>query len=237
MIYCKELFSLSVLSLYEGELLGTVNRLYFDKKLKKLMEIELVNDDGIKLIMPTKNIYNIGKNAITIKNNQQVNIKTESLDFVNCPIGCKAYSITGEYLGTINEICLSDKFTLEKFSLDNNNTLLSEDIATLGKNTIIFYNKNQRLNIKKFSPKETPEKLKTTKAEIVEFLPTIDNKNVVAIETKLQNTDFLIGRVCGKDIVNFNNEILVKNNAVITKKILKDVNRFGKLRELMLYLK
>ena len=33
MHYCCDFYSLSVLSLYEGEFLGKVNKLYFDKKL------------------------------------------------------------------------------------------------------------------------------------------------------------------------------------------------------------
>ena len=67
MYYCNDLLSLSVLSLYEGELIGVVDKLYFDKKLKKLVEIELVREDGGKMILPTKNVYKVGKNAITIK--------------------------------------------------------------------------------------------------------------------------------------------------------------------------
>ena len=33
-----------------------------------------------------------------------------------------------------------------------------------------------------------------------------------------QNADFLIGRICLKDIVNFNNEILIKANSIVNKK-------------------
>ena len=72
MFYCNDFVGLNVLSLYEGELLGVVDKLYFDKKLKKLMIFELVGEDGAKLILPSKNVYHIGKNAITVKNNQSV---------------------------------------------------------------------------------------------------------------------------------------------------------------------
>ena len=67
-----------------------------------------------------------------------------------------------------------------------------------------------------------------------------ENPNVVDISAQkpnVQNADFLLGRVCTKDIFNFNNEILIKAHAVITKKNLKEINKFGKLRELMLYSK
>ena len=91
MYYCKDLLSLSVLSLYEGELIGVVDKLYFDKKLKKLISLEILNADGVKLILNAKNIYHIGKNAITVKNNQAISIKVEDIDLYPCPIGAKVF--------------------------------------------------------------------------------------------------------------------------------------------------
>ena len=240
MYYCKELFSLNILSLYEGELLGAVNRLYFDKKLKRLLEIELINEEGAKLILSTKNIYHIGKNAITIKNNQCVDIKIDETDLVSCPIGSKAYSITGEYLGLVTEITVNEKFVVDKISLDNNTTLTTDLIATLGKNTIIFYEEIKKVNINKFSPTKQPKTLKVEDAQEVNILPSTPpqtNNNIVPVEPTIQTTDFILGRVCKKDILNFNSEVLIKANSVVTKKHLKEINRFGKLRELMLYLK
>ena len=123
MFKCSELISLSVLSLYEGELIGVVDKLYFDKKLKKILEIEIINEDGAKLILPTKNIYKIGKNAITVKNNQAVTIKVDTTGLCLCPINSKAYSISGEFLGVISEITFTEKYLVDKICLDNNKTL------------------------------------------------------------------------------------------------------------------
>ena len=241
MYYCNDLNSLSVLSLYEGELLGVVNRLYFDKKLKKLVSIELINDDGVALVLPVKNIYNVGKNAITVKNNQSVSFEIEQSNYVTCPIDSKAYSINGEYLGCVKEISFNEKFATEKISLDNNLTLSIADLASCGKNTIIFYNNKQKVNISKFTPNKAPKIFKTSTPIQTEILPEINtNKFAEPIEekqTQIQNSGFLIGRICTKDILNFNNEILIKANKTITKKILKDISRFGKLRELMIFSK
>ena len=41
MYCCKDFNSLSVLSLYEGELLGSVDKLYFDKKLKIIKNLHI----------------------------------------------------------------------------------------------------------------------------------------------------------------------------------------------------
>lgn len=243
MYYCNDFYSLSILSLYEGELIGVVNKLYFDKKLKKLLFIELINDDGIKMMLATKNIYNIGKNAITVKNNQAVSLKIESQELTSCPIGSKAYSINGEYLGLIKEMSFSDKFLTEKISLDNNNILDIENLASCGKNTVIFYDQNSKININKFTPQKSPKTFKTEEVATAEILPFDQTSKPTPQLVKensqptTQNSDFLIGRKCTKDIFNFNNEILIKCNSVITKKNLKDINKFGKLRELMIFSK
>ena len=245
MYYCNDFYSLSVLSLYEGELLGVVNKLYFDNNLKKLTSIELLNDESVSLILPVKNIYNIGKNAITVKNNQAVSLKVEETALPSCPIGAKTYSIQGEYLGAVKEISLNEKYFIEKFSLDNNTTLEISSLASFGKNTIIFNTNAEKINVKKFTPLKTPKLFKKKVTQQVSIMPTETETSTTSVEEignqvstpQIQNNDFLIGRICTKDIYNFNNEILIKANTTVTKKNLKEINRFSKLRELMLYLK
>ena len=269
MYYCNDFYGLNVLSLYEGELLGVVDKLYFDKKLKKLVEIELVGEEGNKLILPTKNIYHIGKNAITVKNNQAVSLKMDTTNYCPCPINSKAYTIKGEYLGVVKVISLNEKFMCEKFSLDNDKTFDVAFLASSGKNTTIFYTPNDTINVKKFTPQKSPKIFKSKSPQVARIMPTLNpaqasqnlnpnstnlnansgtplqdeglsvNSNAVEVEFKpnLQTADFLIGRVCTKDILNFNNEVLIKAQTIITKKNLKEINRFGKIRELMLYSK
>ena len=238
MYYCKELFSLSVLSLYEGELLGVVDKLFFDKKLKKLLHIVLVGANGAKLVLPVKNIYNIGKNAITVKNNQAVMFNDVESESVLAPINLKAYSINGEYLGVVEEIELNERFETEKISLDNNLILKIENFASCGQSTIIFNNSEEKLNIKKFEPNKMPKKLKTKQVQVATILPMKENVNKIEVgQSEAKSANVLLGRVCLKDIINFNNEVLIKAQELVTKKNLKEINKYGKLRELMLYLK
>lgn len=241
MYCCKDLFELSVLSLYEGDLLGKVDKLYFDKKLKKLVELELVGLEGARLSLPTKNIYRVGKNAITVKNNQMIAIKERAQDLVVAPMESKVYSISGEFLGVVKDLCLNEKFITEKLTLEKDIVLNVSDLLSCGKNTVIFNTKDKKISAKNFVPINEP---KTFKVEIDQHIKTLpietDNKQIVPVENKptnIQNTDFLVGRICVKNIFNFNNELLVKEKTVITKKILKEICKYGKLRELMLYIK
>lgn len=250
MLYCNDFYKLSVLSLYEGELLGIVDKLYFDKKLKKLLAVELVGVNGERLELQTKNIYHVGKNAITVKNNQAVNLKVEENEFCTCPINSKAYSINGEFLGVVKEMSFTDKFLTEKISLDNGNALEISKIASCGKNTVIFYDGSKNIDVKKFVPTKSPKIFKTKIVESASIQPVITDEvlsgnkvgtKVVEVKQEVKpkeiSIEFLIGRVCTKDIFNFNNELLIKAHSVVNKKNLKEINKFGKIRELMLYTK
>ena len=239
MYQCKNMETLTILSLYEGEIIGKVNKLFFDKKLKKLSEIEIVGEDGVKMILPTKNIYNVGKNALTIKNNQSIILRNTVEKDLVAPIGSKAYSIGGEFLGVVDEITLTSKFLTEKIVLDNGALLDFKFIASCGKNTIIFNSMGEKFNLKNFMPEIQPKTFKEDDVEIAHAMPVEEEENVQEIEHKkvVQNSDFLLGRICVKDITNFNNEILIKANTVINKKNLKEINKYGKLKELMIYSK
>ena len=64
MYYCNEFLSLNVLSLYEGELIGIVDKLYFDKKMKKLIQLELIGENDTRLILPTKKFVKLAMEAL-----------------------------------------------------------------------------------------------------------------------------------------------------------------------------
>ena len=249
MYCCKDFNSMSVLSLYEGELLGVVDKLFFDKNMKKLVELELVGEDGIKLSLPTKNIYNVGKNAITVRNNQAVSIKTDSSNLCSNPTESKAYTIKGEFIGIIKEVYFNEKFVTNKIELENGNYLEPNLVASCGKTTMIFYEKDNIVDIKKFTPNKKQKSSKInykqeeieTEKEDKNNIKESENQETITEKKKEKNivqiSDFLLGRICTKDIFNFNNEILIKADSIINKKNLKEISKFGKLRELMLYSK
>lgn len=241
MYYCSDFIYRPVLSLYEGELIGKVDKLLFDKKLKKLLFLELLGDNDTRFLLPTKNIYNVGKNAITIKNNTAVSLKIEEQSYCACPIGSKAFNIKGEFLGVVKEVIVSEKFLTEKLSFENNDVIEADMLASCGKNTVIFYDKNTKVDVSKFVPNKVPKTFKTKQvatANILPIEPSVKQPAHTPIEPtnkQIQNNDFLIGKVCTKDIFNFNNELLIKAHSVVNKKNLKEINKYGKLRELMLY--
>ena len=218
MFSCKELLGLSLLSLYEGELLGVVDKLYFDKDLKRLLSISLVGEDGTRWVVPSKSIYHIGPNAITIKNKQSTSLELSADDTLVCPLGNKVYSIEGEYLGLAVDIAFDQKFRTNKIYLDNGTSEDIENLTSCGKSTLIF-SKN-KIKSSLFGPKTTTINQST--------------KPAAASKLTLKRTNY-IGRICTKDIVGFNNELLIRAGTPITKKHIAELKKYNKLNELKLY--
>ena len=108
--------------------------------------------------------------------------------------------------------------------------------------TIVFFDKTNKINMQKFTPAKAPKQFKEITVQSAEILPVeIDNQNIEPVQKEqaptINNSDFLIGRTCFKDIFNFNNELLIKAHSIVNKKNLKEITRFGKLRELIMFSK
>ncbi len=182
MFNTKNLIGLPVLSLYEGELVGVVNNVYFDKKLKKVMYF-LVCDQDINYSLSTKNIYKIGKNAITIKNNSCLTLQLNNDDTptIPAPFESKTYTIQGEYLGKIEQITFTDKYAVDTIMLDNEKALDCSNLASCSKNTILVYDKSTHINVSKFKNRAIPKFFRSSKQQKVATLP-IENPSEDSID-------------------------------------------------------
>lgn len=245
-----------VLSLYEGELLGNVQSIQFDKRLKKILMLEVKSAESIETyFLPVKNIYNVGKHAITVKNNQSIMLKEsiEPIESVKCPIGSKAYTIHGELQGVISALEFDDNYLISKILLENEKEIDVNKLASCSNNTVIVYDEKSTVNVGNFKFKKLPKLFKTKKVVEVKTMPTEEIKlppeNNATIQSSAQptniilpnktevNNKFLLNRRVVKDIFGFNNELLIKNNSKITEQVIKTASKNGKLRELMIFSK
>ena len=110
-MYLSELLQKPLLCLYEGELLGNINRVFFDKSKKKIKYFEILNDEEISYCLYPKFIYTLGKHAITIKNKQNLilSLNDNSTNAYILPINAKVYSLQGEYLGIVKDYSITEK--------------------------------------------------------------------------------------------------------------------------------
>ncbi len=236
-MYLSELLQKPILSLYDGELLGNINKAYFDKAKKKIKHFEILNEEDICYCLTPKNIYTIGKHAITIKNKQTLTISLNEPIGSNLllPINVKVYSLQGEYLGIVTDYSISDKYNIENLILDNQKLIDINDVASCSNNSIVVYYTNDRINIKNFRYRIQSKKDNQTKVKVLPKLFSSFNKISISPLNKKEN--FIIGRICTKDIFDNEHNIIIKQNSTITNQILALASSKNKLQDLMKYSK
>lgn len=260
----KNLIGLPVLSLYEGELVGNISNVFFDKKLRKVMFFQ-VEDQDIKYSLATKNIYKIGKNAITIKNNACLTLQLDNdiVATIPAPYESKTYTIQGEFLGKIDQITFNEKYIVDTILLDNQKVLDCSNLASCSKNTILVYDQSTHINVSKFKNRALPKLFRTkntqkvttqpqndkdfniepstdNQLDLADGLPTVEEKNFeihnISLPTAITNyPTFLIGRVVVQDIMLDDKKSLIKANSTITDRTLTLALANNKIRELMLF--
>ena len=151
-MYLSELLQKPILSLYEGELLGNIKQVFFDKTRKKIKIFELISDEEISYSLNPKSIYTIGKHAITIKNKQHLTLSlNENKDSQTpLPFNVKVFTLQGEFLGLVKDYAVNDKFEIENIILDNQQLINICDIASCSNNSVITYYSGEHINIKTF---------------------------------------------------------------------------------------
>lgn len=236
----SNILNMPVLSVYEGELIGQVSKLYFDKKLKKVSHFIITSEEGINYCLLPKNIYKHGKNAITIKNSTVLTLDfSEDLtDYLPQPLEYKTYTIQGEYLGKIASVSLDEKYNVSEIDLDNEKILDHKYLASCGKNTIIVYDENTTVDISKFKRLLAPKLFKTKQETAVSTQPVVTetNSEIADVKTDIKNNPkFLLGRLSTKDIMLDEDKLLIKANSTITARTISLAYSNNKIKELLIY--
>ena len=236
-MFLTELLQKPILSLYEGEILGNIDKIFFNKQKNKITSFEVIDDEDLGYCLQPKFIYSIGKHATTIKNKQNL-ILSLNLTDEGCqvlPISVKTYSLQGEYLGIVKDYVINNKFELEKLILDNQCEIKFDDVASVGSNSIVVYYDQKHVNINSFRYRIKPKSASNNKVKVLPKLFSTFNKISPSPSTKKEN--FMIGRICTKDIFDNQQNIIIKQNSTITNQTLAIASSKNKLQELMKYSK
>ncbi|MGN1227087.1 MAG: hypothetical protein ACI4TX_00425, partial [Christensenellales bacterium] len=130
------------------------------------------------------NIYNIGQDAITIKNNSYLDLKLTLNMQEYTPMNCQAYLTNGNLIGKVNDIEFDDKFNIKTFMVDEQE-IDARKMASHSKGTIIFYDDNFSIRVDKLKPNSNKIKIKENerllnnlpKAYIMPTYNIIENNN------------------------------------------------------------
>lgn len=234
-----ELINKPVLAVYEGEIIGEIKNLIFDDKIKKLHYLQIDNkeDDSTLYVSPNA-IYNVGKNAVTIKNKSSLIDSLPDGKYLKDLFGLRAYTIEGEFVGKLHDIELVNLHGMVKNFIFADSTLPQNRLASASQNSLVFLGENSKEKLTRFKNKKSPLPQKEVEEIIAEPVvnPEIVLKaNVVNTQNLNRGISFMIGKICTKDILGINEETIIKKGSRINTTLVQTATRYGKLKELMIY--
>ena len=221
MLKASAILGMQVISLYEGQVEGYVKNLIFSQDHKKLVKLIICSDktEDKQYILKTKDIFKIN-DVIFIKNSTLISFAQNQED--NSPINLNAYLCDGVSLGKIIDIEIDEKFYVNKYVTSLSETCNS--IAKINKHLVVFNTENSTLKTYLFKPRQSAI---TNTQSVTSSTKTVLTSNTI-------NYNFLLGRKVCRDILTFNNQLLIKNGTLVTEKIVQIAKQNGKLRELAL---
>ncbi len=227
----SNIISSYVVSVYNGQIEGIVNNILFNNK-KQAKYLVISQNDEQFLVLETKDIYKTGEGAVIIKNSDVLSLMESSeLKMKECfsPINSIVVSIDGNYIGHVSDIELDNKYNIKNFIVDGQVFELNK-VINISESAIIINTLDIKTSLSKFKSKT---KIVMGNERITNQTVSVMSNQTILPNRTMLNYNFLIGRKVSKDILNFNGEIIIKENQTVNSKVLDIARINGKLRELI----
>ena len=227
----SNIISSYVVSVYNGQIEGIVNNILFNNKKQAKCLVISQNDEQF-LVLETKDIYKIGAGAVIVKNSDVLSLMESSeLKMKECfsPINSIVVSIDGNYIGHVSDIELDNKYNIKNFIVDGQVFELNK-VINISESAIIINTLDTKTSLSKFKSKT---KIVMGNERITNQTVSVMSNQTILPNRTMLNYNFLIGRKVSKDILNFNGEIIIKENQTVNSKVLDIARINGKLRELI----
>ena len=215
-----------VFVVYDAMLLGTIHDVAFNNNYTKILGFYFFDQEENEYYLKTKNIYSIN-DFVVIKNTN--NISNEFLlNKPLSPLGKQMVSTKGENYGILLDMQIDDKFNIENFESNTNKTVCPTEIVTISNNIVLGKN----IKLSSFKPKKLKNNgvLPNLSVSILKIEPEASQKLMPSKITV--NSDILIGKKLSKNIIGKNNELILKQNQVLTAKQVILAKQHDKLNEL-----
>lgn len=227
----SNIISSYVVSVYNGQIEGIVNNILFNNK-KQAKYLVISQNDEQFLVLETKDIYKTGEGAVIVKNSDVLSLMESSeLKMKECfsPINSIVVSIDGNYIGHVSDIELDNKYNIKNFIVDGQVFELNK-VINISESAIIINTLDIKTSLSKFKSKT---KIVMGNERITNQTVSVMSNQTILPNRTMLNYNFLIGRKVSKDILNFNGEIIIKENQTVNSKVLDIARINGKLRELI----
>lgn len=238
-----------VLSLYESVTQGIVKDLMFDKNFKKLKYIIMFDDNEFQeeKIINVGEIYSCGENALIIKNNACIELKSAIKSETSNPINNRVYTTLGKFLGIVTDIYIDDKQNIVNVELDNSTTLDIKQIVTSGKDAMFVQDQDNIVKLSNFKNKAITNTIENKKIK-VEILKKPTENAEISTQTlehahanstsendnnmEQDNNSIQIEPIKPRKKVELNESCLpkkstTKNNFLIGRKVQKNIYSFN----------
>lgn len=232
----SEIISKNIYAIDEGKMVGYILCPVFENCF---LQGYIVCDDEVEQekFLSSKDIVSSTKQAMFI--NSIFDMQNVEIITAISPLGKLVFDNQGTNFGRVEE-CFIENNYIKKLQT-NLCEIMQKNISTIGQDCVIF-NKNKK-NRKKTIKNYNKNINLITKLPKVEILNKIENKNeMLEFSSTLPikavaNKSKLIGKKITKDILGFNNEIIAKQDEIITEKIIKKANKHNKINLLFFYSK
>ncbi len=234
MLKVSNIISSYVVSVYNGQIEGVVSNILFNEKKRAKYLIISQNDEQF-LVLDTAKIYKIGDGAVIVKNSNALDLMaSKELEIKNCfsPINSIVVSLNGNFLGYVSDIELDEKLNMKNFVVREGEVINLNNIVNISDSAIIISTDEKKPKLGNFKEKSKIQISLNNSNEIVNIL---EKPDTILPNRTVTNYNFLINRKVSKNILNFNGEVIIKENQIITSKILDIARINGKIRELTKY--
>ena len=200
----SDLINKKVVSIYNGEIEGTVDKILFNKNLKLANLIIKTPDEQLKTLN-AKDIFSYGK-YVVIKNSTKLFVSENEpyITFLNKEV----VGINGENFGNVLDVNIEN---LKVKEILTQNTKINPQNIISNNNIIIINNGEKQYKKYQFKPKN-----KISITQNVNQKVAITSK----IPIKVVSNNSLIGKRLFRDLINNKNIVLARKNTIITNKLL-----------------
>lgn len=237
----SEIISKEVVSIYECESIGTIKNVIFSKNFKKIIAFVFFDDQSdFDSGVLSKDVYSFSKDGLLIKNISKVEYYFNQEP---SPMNKKVFSLSGEELGKIKDIFFDENFKVINFITSANKTFMPDQILKIGFDICIIKEENQNVKVSNFKPSKNLIKQNPILDSIAVKLVKIDENDEESVSGKIAlpqfpirlqaNVEGLIGKTALKTLTGLNNEIIVKQNAVISQHTINMARTHNKLNQLI----
>lgn len=220
----SEIISKPVLTLFEGENVGTVNSFLLDEKQNKIKGFFVFNDESeVDNFIQAKDVFAIGNTSLIVKNLDKV--KPSLISNNSSLLNRQVLTVSGDSLGNLKDIYFDNEFCVCSYETSSGVILSSSCLLNVGNDAIFFDVENLNLKISNFKPKNAIkiQDLPEIKVQILQENPETSQKQIEIpiISNNFTQSNFEQTRIINQtETINKKQQIVFPQKAFASKQII-----------------